>query len=81
MDICGIFFFIAARLVSCIYKAFTSILKLSSDTGTVGLKKHPELSPTHSAVFQLMKTLLYDAYQFALFCDNLFGNHRLFSLL
>ena len=28
-----------------------------------------------------MKTLLYSAYQFTLFCDNLFGNPRLFSLL
>jgi hypothetical protein len=27
--------------------------------GTVGLEKHEQLSPTHSAVFQLMKTLLY----------------------
>jgi hypothetical protein len=30
--------------------------------GTVGLEKHPQLSPTHAAVFQLMKTLLYKAY-------------------
>jgi len=28
-----------------------------------------------------MKTLLYSAYQFTLFCDNLFGNPKLFSLL
>jgi Transposase IS4 len=28
-----------------------------------------------------MQTLLYTAYQFTLFCDNLFGNPRLFSLL
>jgi len=28
-----------------------------------------------------MKTLPYHAYQFTLFCDNLFGNHKLFSLL
>jgi hypothetical protein len=28
-----------------------------------------------------MKTLLYNAYQFTLFCDNLFGNPKLFSLL
>jgi len=28
-----------------------------------------------------MKTLLYDAYQFTLFCDNLFGDPKLFSLL
>jgi hypothetical protein len=35
----------------------------------------------YSAVFQLMKTLLYYAYQFTLFCDNLFGNPKLFGLL
>ena len=35
----------------------------------------------HSAVLQLMKTLLYTEYQFTLFCDNLFGNPQLFSLL
>jgi hypothetical protein len=56
------------------------VFKLS-DTGTVGLQKHPELSPTHAAVFQLMKTLPYGAYQFTLFCDNLFGNPKLFNLL
>ena len=28
-----------------------------------------------------MKTLLYTDYQFTLFCDNLFGNPQLFSLL
>ena len=28
-----------------------------------------------------MKTLPYDAYEFTLFCDNLFGNPKLFSLL
>jgi hypothetical protein len=28
-----------------------------------------------------MKTLPYGAYQFTLFCDNLFGNPKLFSLL
>jgi hypothetical protein len=28
-----------------------------------------------------MKTLLYHTYQFTLFCDNLFGNPKLFSLL
>jgi hypothetical protein len=27
-----------------------------------------------------MKTLLYHAYQFTLFCDNLFGDPKLFSL-
>jgi hypothetical protein len=54
---------------------------LLSNTGTVGLQKHLELSPTHAAVFQLMKTLPYSAYQFTLFCDNLFGNPKLFSLL
>ena len=47
----------------------------------MGLEKHPQLSPTHAAVFQLMKTLPYGAYQFTLFCDNLFGNPKLFSLL
>jgi hypothetical protein len=56
------------------------VFKLSN-IGTVGLQKHPDLSPTHAAVFQLMKTLLYSAYQFTLFCDNLFGNPKLFSLL
>ena len=49
--------------------------------GTVGLKKHPQLSPTHTAVFQLIKTLPYKAYQFTLFCNNLSGNPKLFSLL
>ena len=48
---------------------------------TIGLEKHPQLSPTYVAVFQLMKTLLYQAYQFILFCDNLFENPKLFSLL
>ena len=47
----------------------------------MGLEKHPQLSPTHAAVFQLIKTLPYSAYQFTLFCDNLFGNPKLFSLL
>jgi hypothetical protein len=47
----------------------------------MGLEKHSQLSPTHAAVFQLMKTLPYGAYQFTLFCDNLFGNPKLFSLL
>ena len=28
-----------------------------------------------------MKTLPYHAYQFTLFCDNLFGSPKLFSLL
>jgi Transposase IS4 len=49
--------------------------------GTAEAKKHPDLSPTHSAVLQLAKTLPYRAYEFTLFCDNLFGNHKLFSLL
>jgi len=49
--------------------------------GTAKAKKHPDLSSTHLAVFQLAKTLPYTAYQFTLFCDNLFGNPRLFSLL
>ena len=57
------------------------IISKLSDIGTVGLQKHPELSATHSAVFQLMKTLPYSAYQFTLFCDNLFENPKLFSLL
>ena len=35
----------------------------------------------HAAVFQLTKTLPYGAYQFTLFCDNLFRNPKLFSLL
>jgi hypothetical protein len=49
--------------------------------GTVGLEKHPQLSPTHAAVFQLTKTLPYCAYQFTLFYDNLFRSPKLFSLL
>ena len=49
--------------------------------GTAEIEKHLDLSPTHSAVLQLAKTLLYKAYQFTIFCDNLFGNPRLFSLL
>jgi hypothetical protein len=49
--------------------------------GTVGLEKHSALCSMHSAVLQLMKTLLYAEYQFTLFCDNLFGNPQLFSLL
>ena len=49
--------------------------------GTAEAKKHPDLSPTHSAIFQLARTLLYTAYQFTLFYNNLFGNPRLFSLL
>jgi hypothetical protein len=28
-----------------------------------------------------METLPYTSYQFTLFCDNLFGNPKLFSLL
>jgi hypothetical protein len=78
MDIYGISCFIHEHLVSLYikYKVFKLI-----DIGTVGLQKHPELSPTHAAVFQLMKTLPYGAYQFTLFCDNLFGNPKLFSLL
>jgi hypothetical protein len=52
-----------------------------SNTGAVGLQKHPDLSPTHAVVFQLMKTLLYRTYQFTLFYDNLFRNPKLFSLL
>ena len=52
-----------------------------NNIGTVELQKHPELSPTHAAVFQLMKTLPYHNYQFTLFCDNLFGDPKLCSLL
>jgi hypothetical protein len=52
---------------------------LSTDTAEA--EKHPDLSPIHSAVLQLAKTLPYQSYQFSLFCDNLFGNPRLFSLL
>jgi hypothetical protein len=48
---------------------------------TAQAEKHPELSDTHSAVLQLAKTLPYQAYEFSLFCDNLFGNPKLFSLL
>ena len=48
---------------------------------TAEAEKHPDLSPTYSAVLQLAKTLLYKYYQFSLFCDNLFGNPKLFSLL
>jgi hypothetical protein len=32
-------------------------------------------------MFQLVKTLPYNTYQFTLFYDNLFGNPKLFSLL
>jgi hypothetical protein len=49
--------------------------------GTVRLEKHPQLSPTHAAVFQLIKTLPYYTYQFTLFYNNLFRNPKLFSLL
>jgi hypothetical protein len=48
---------------------------------TVRLEKHPQLSLMYTAVFQLMKTLLYCVYQFILFCDNLFRSSKLFSLL
>ncbi len=48
---------------------------------TAEAKKHPDLSPTCSAVLQLAQTLPYSAYQFSLFCDNLFSNPMLFSLL
>ena len=49
--------------------------------GTVGLKKHLQLALTHTAVLKLIQTLLYTAYQFTLFCDNLFSTPKLFSLL
>jgi hypothetical protein len=49
--------------------------------GTVGLEKHYQLSSIYSAVLQLIKTLLYQAYQFTLYCDNLFRYPKLFSLL
>jgi hypothetical protein len=52
---------------------------LSTDTAEA--EKHPDLSLTHSAVLQLAKILPYQSYQFSLFCDNLFGNPKLFSLL
>jgi hypothetical protein len=45
------------------------------------VKKHPDLSSTHSAVLQLAQTLPYHTYQFSLFCDNLFSTPKLFSLL
>ena len=61
-------------LILAIYKAYIYIR-------TVRLKKHLQLSLIHAAVFQLIKTLLYRTYQFTLFCDNLFGNPKLFSLL
>ena len=69
--------------IVCLVSLYVFIIIISklSNIGTVGLQKHPELSPTHAAVFQLMKTLPYSAYQFTLFCDNLFGNPKLFSLL
>ena len=51
------------------------------DLGTISLEKHPELSPTHSAVLQLMKTLPFKEYEFTLFCDNLFSNLQLFGIL
>ena len=51
------------------------------DLGTISLEKHPELSPTHSAVLQLMKTLPFKEYEFTLFCDNLFSNPQLFGIL
>lgn len=51
------------------------------NTDTAEAEKHSNLSPTHSAVLQLAKTLPYQSYQFSLFCNNLFGNPRLFSLL
>ena len=35
----------------------------------------------HAAVLKLIQTLLYKTYKFTLFCDNLFGNPTLFSLL
>ena len=48
---------------------------------TVGLKKHSQLAPIHTAVLKLMQTFLYTAYQFILFCNNLFNTFKLFSLL
>ena len=65
----------------CDYRYLWDFLLYSQTSRTVGLKKHPKLSPTHLAVLQLMQTLLYNAYQFTLFCDNLFGDPKLFSLL
>jgi hypothetical protein len=60
--------------ILAIYKAYIYIR-------TVGLEKHLQLSLTYAAAFQLMKTLPYHSYQFTLFCSNLFGNPKLFSLL
>jgi hypothetical protein len=80
MDTYRISFSILVLVVSQ-YIYFYSNLYTNHNIGTVGLEKHPQLSPTHAAVFQLMKTLPYRTYQFTLFCDNLFGNPKLFSLL
>ena len=65
----------------CDHGYLWDFLFYSRTSRTVGLKRHPELSPTLSAVLQLMKTLPYNTYQFTLFCDNLFGDPKLFSLL
>jgi hypothetical protein len=81
MDIYGISFSILALKVCKYTKLKSNCLYTYVYIGTVGLEKHKQLSPTHSAVFQPMKMLPYRAYQFTLFCDNLFGDLKLFSLL
>jgi hypothetical protein len=81
MNISGISFSILALKVSKYTKLKCNRLYTYAYIGTVELEKHKQLSPTHSAVFQPMKTLPYRAHQFTLFCDNLFGDPKLFSLL
>jgi hypothetical protein len=49
--------------------------------GTVKLIQAKKLSNTASAVLQLAKTLPYSAYQFSIFCDNLFSKTELFKQL
>ncbi len=49
--------------------------------GTVNLEKHLQLAPTQAVVLKLVQSLPYTTYQFTLFCDNLFSNPTLFSLL
>jgi hypothetical protein len=74
MDIYGISFSNLAFKVSKYTKLKSNCLYTYVYIGTVGLEKHKQLSPTQSAVFQLMKPLPYRAYKFTLFCDNLFGD-------
>jgi hypothetical protein len=62
MDIYGISFSILGLVVSY-YISIVIVLKLMYlYIGTIGLEKHLQLSPTHAAVFQLMKTLPYYTY-------------------